>query len=308
MKYLWFVNFKYVFKKKVIKLRKNSSFNWFTPFHVLIRPDVIWKKLSRPLYHVHFTVIHTNSRHKYICPPAFHRLWEMRRPVIRSTAHSPFLSYLKMAAVQTKDEIDDQVEAVNGEAAIENGPPEEAAKKKKKKKKKKKAGRCFDTHRIRSVVPVIHGPDTTIGLSSGRLAVCQQSDTTWLDSGWLIFVINELSCCIHFGVFVLKETCLTFQLCLVTFVVWVYRKYWKNERSSVHTLVDSHSWQARLARRSMAECLAAPPQTGLSFTLKAAGYGVCQSWCSQLKRLTGGSCGRCSIRIRIRILYCLIYM
>ena len=62
MKYLWFVNFKYVFKKK-IKLRKNSSFNWFTPFHVLIRPDVIWKNLSRPLYHVHFTVIHTNSRH-----------------------------------------------------------------------------------------------------------------------------------------------------------------------------------------------------------------------------------------------------
>ena len=49
--------------KKIIKLRKNSSFNWFTPFHVLIRPDVIWKKISRPLYHVHFTVIHTNSRH-----------------------------------------------------------------------------------------------------------------------------------------------------------------------------------------------------------------------------------------------------
>ena len=30
---------------------------------MLIRLDVIWKKLSRPLYHVHFTVIHTNSRH-----------------------------------------------------------------------------------------------------------------------------------------------------------------------------------------------------------------------------------------------------
>ena len=67
MKYLWFVNFKYVFKKKIIKLRKNSSFNWFTPFHVLIRPDVIWKNLSRPLYHVHFTVIHTNSRHNIHC-------------------------------------------------------------------------------------------------------------------------------------------------------------------------------------------------------------------------------------------------
>ena len=50
--------------KKIMKLRKNSSFNWFTPVHVLIRPDVIWKKISRPLYHVHFTVIHTNSRHK----------------------------------------------------------------------------------------------------------------------------------------------------------------------------------------------------------------------------------------------------
>ena len=65
IKYLWFDNFKYRFKKK-IKLRKNSSFNWFTPFHVLIRPDVIWKNLSRPLYHVHFTVIHTNSRHKFL--------------------------------------------------------------------------------------------------------------------------------------------------------------------------------------------------------------------------------------------------
>ena len=52
-----------MYLKKMIKLRKNSSFNWFTPFHVLIRPDVIWKNLSRPLYHVHFTVIHTNSRH-----------------------------------------------------------------------------------------------------------------------------------------------------------------------------------------------------------------------------------------------------
>ena len=30
---------------------------------MLIRPDVIWKKISRPLYNVHFTVIHTNSRH-----------------------------------------------------------------------------------------------------------------------------------------------------------------------------------------------------------------------------------------------------
>ena len=54
-------------KKK--KLRKNSSFNWFTPFHVLIRPDVIWKNLSRPLYHVHFTVIHTTSRHNRVVQP-----------------------------------------------------------------------------------------------------------------------------------------------------------------------------------------------------------------------------------------------
>ena len=49
--------------EQIIELRKNSSFNWFTPVHVLIRPDVIWNKLSRPLYHVHFTVIHNNSRH-----------------------------------------------------------------------------------------------------------------------------------------------------------------------------------------------------------------------------------------------------
>ena len=63
IRYVWFANFKYIFKRKIFKLRKNSSFNWFTPFHVLIRPDVIWKKISRPLYHIHFTVIHTNSRH-----------------------------------------------------------------------------------------------------------------------------------------------------------------------------------------------------------------------------------------------------
>ena len=50
--------------KKIIKLRKISSFNWCTPFPVLIGPDVIWKNLSRPLYQVHFTMIHTNSRHK----------------------------------------------------------------------------------------------------------------------------------------------------------------------------------------------------------------------------------------------------
>ena len=51
---------------KKIRLRKYSAFNWFTPFHVLISPDVIWKNVSRPLYHAHFTVIHTNSRHKTI--------------------------------------------------------------------------------------------------------------------------------------------------------------------------------------------------------------------------------------------------
>ena len=80
IKYLWFVNFKYLFKKKIIKFRKNSSFNWFIPFHVLIRPDVIWKYLSRPLYHVHFTVIHTNSRHKSFIhrnKPTQVHLWSM---------------------------------------------------------------------------------------------------------------------------------------------------------------------------------------------------------------------------------------
>ena len=53
----------YIFKKNT-KLRKNSPYKWFTPFNVLIRPNVIWKNLSRPMYHVHFTVIHTNSLHK----------------------------------------------------------------------------------------------------------------------------------------------------------------------------------------------------------------------------------------------------
>ena len=74
---LWFFNNEipmicqfhiYIFKNKY-KLRKNSSLNWFTPFHVLICPDVIWKNVSRPLYYVHFTVIHTNSRHNY---PFYH--------------------------------------------------------------------------------------------------------------------------------------------------------------------------------------------------------------------------------------------
>ena len=40
IKYLWFVYFKYIYIKKEIK-KKNNSFNWFTPIHVLIRPDVI---------------------------------------------------------------------------------------------------------------------------------------------------------------------------------------------------------------------------------------------------------------------------
>ena len=48
IKYLWFVNFKCI-SKKIIEFRKYSSVNWFTPFYVLIRPDVIWKKK----YHVH---------------------------------------------------------------------------------------------------------------------------------------------------------------------------------------------------------------------------------------------------------------
>ena len=46
--YLWFVNFKCIFKKKWIK-KKYNFVNWFTPFYVLIRPDVIWK-----IYHVHY--------------------------------------------------------------------------------------------------------------------------------------------------------------------------------------------------------------------------------------------------------------
>ena len=59
------LSFSSLYLKIIIKLRKNSSFNWFTPFHVLIHPVVIWKKLSRPLYHVPFIMIHTNSRHTW---------------------------------------------------------------------------------------------------------------------------------------------------------------------------------------------------------------------------------------------------
>ena len=49
IKYLCFLNYKYILKK-IIKLRKNSSFNRFTPFHVLIRPT--WYEKN---YHVHCT-------------------------------------------------------------------------------------------------------------------------------------------------------------------------------------------------------------------------------------------------------------
>ena len=54
IKYLWFVKFKYI-SKKIIKSRKD-----------LIRPDMIWKELSRPLYHIHFTLIHTNSPYNVV--------------------------------------------------------------------------------------------------------------------------------------------------------------------------------------------------------------------------------------------------
>ena len=80
IKYLWFVNFKYIFNKK--KLRKNSSLNLFTPFHVLIRLGVIWKKLSRPLYHVHFTVIHTNSRHNRCWSGSFRCQGHLLLPIL----------------------------------------------------------------------------------------------------------------------------------------------------------------------------------------------------------------------------------
>ena len=60
---LWYCN--------EVELRKNSSFNWFTPFHVLIRPDVIRKKK----YHVHYimsispwyTPIHGIIRNTHVC-------------------------------------------------------------------------------------------------------------------------------------------------------------------------------------------------------------------------------------------------
>ena len=39
------------------------------------------KKISRPLYHVHFTAIHTNSQHK-----AFFRTQEQKRLLLRNTS------------------------------------------------------------------------------------------------------------------------------------------------------------------------------------------------------------------------------
>ena len=71
IKYLWFVNFKYIFKKKIIKLRKT----FFQLIYTFSRVDPTgrdMKKISRPLYHVHFTVIHTNSRHNTMIR---HFLW-----------------------------------------------------------------------------------------------------------------------------------------------------------------------------------------------------------------------------------------
>ena len=72
---------------KIIKLRKNSSFNWFTPFHVLIRPDEKWKKISRPLYHVHFTVIHTYSRHNLFYCDDIMMSWHWLTVVFKTHIH-----------------------------------------------------------------------------------------------------------------------------------------------------------------------------------------------------------------------------
>ena len=43
--------------------KQNSSVHWFTMPHVKIHPDVMWKSVWCPLYHIHFNVIHTHSWH-----------------------------------------------------------------------------------------------------------------------------------------------------------------------------------------------------------------------------------------------------
>ena len=57
--------------------KKKIVLSTFLHFFTLIRPDVIWKKLSRPLYHVHFTMIHTNSRHNEMMQKAWSSIGEM---------------------------------------------------------------------------------------------------------------------------------------------------------------------------------------------------------------------------------------
>ena len=62
IKYLWFVNFKCIFKKKI---RTKQLFQLIYTFLRVNPPGSDMKnKISRPLYPVHFTVIHTNSGHK----------------------------------------------------------------------------------------------------------------------------------------------------------------------------------------------------------------------------------------------------
>ena len=52
----------YVFNKAITHYKQNISVGRFTPFRVYIHPNMIWKYISRPLYHDRFIVLRTNAR------------------------------------------------------------------------------------------------------------------------------------------------------------------------------------------------------------------------------------------------------
>ena len=62
----------------IISFTGNSPPDYSPLPTVPVRQDVIWKFISRPLYHVHFNVIRTHSRHNYLnqsCLFSIEHIW-----------------------------------------------------------------------------------------------------------------------------------------------------------------------------------------------------------------------------------------
>ena len=52
-------------KKHHMDYKQTSFLHWFASFHVGIHSDVIWKRNTRPLYHVYFNVTHTSLQWRH---------------------------------------------------------------------------------------------------------------------------------------------------------------------------------------------------------------------------------------------------